>query len=110
MDFVLEAINHPTYLEDITGLTELEKAANRPSNVALETSLMITNDRLAVSAVDLNLKLTRQRAFPSLDLNMLSATKCLLLGAGTLGCQVARMLMVSVRCSIKFGMEVALWI
>lgn len=28
MDFVLEAINHPTYLEDLTGLTELKKAAN----------------------------------------------------------------------------------
>lgn len=26
--FVLEAINHPTYLEDLTGLTELKKAAN----------------------------------------------------------------------------------
>ncbi|KAL8105686.1 hypothetical protein AgCh_029474 [Apium graveolens] len=93
MDFVLQAINHPTYLEGITGLTELEKAANRPSNLALKTSLMITDDSLAASSVDLNLKLTRQRAFPSLDPNTLSATKCLLLGAGTLGCQVARMLM-----------------
>lgn len=26
--FILEAINHPTYLEDLTGLTELKKAAN----------------------------------------------------------------------------------
>ncbi|KAE9463970.1 hypothetical protein C3L33_04210, partial [Rhododendron williamsianum] len=28
MDFVLQAINHPTYLEDITGLTELMKSAS----------------------------------------------------------------------------------
>ncbi|WOH11929.1 hypothetical protein DCAR_0831425 [Daucus carota subsp. sativus] len=49
--------------------------------------------KLAVSAAELNLKLMRWRALPSLDLHMLSATKCLLLGAGTLGCQVARMLM-----------------
>lgn len=27
LEFVLEAINHPTYLEDLTGLTELMKSA-----------------------------------------------------------------------------------
>ncbi|XP_028787717.1 ubiquitin-like modifier-activating enzyme atg7 [Neltuma alba] len=27
MEFILEAINHPTYLEDLTGLTELMKSA-----------------------------------------------------------------------------------
>ena len=27
MEFILQAINHPTYLEDITGLTELMKSA-----------------------------------------------------------------------------------
>ena len=28
MDFILQAINHPTYLEDLTGLTELLKSAS----------------------------------------------------------------------------------
>ncbi|CAN6444283.1 unnamed protein product [Victoria cruziana] len=28
MDFVIEAINHPTYLEDLTGITELIKSAS----------------------------------------------------------------------------------
>jgi len=52
--------------------------------------------RLAESAADLNLKLMTWRALPSLNIGLLAATKCLLLGAGTLGCQVARTLMVSV--------------
>jgi ubiquitin-like modifier-activating enzyme ATG7 len=28
IEFLLQAINHPTYLEDLTGLTELKESAN----------------------------------------------------------------------------------
>jgi hypothetical protein len=55
------------------------------------------NDSLAEQAVDLNLKLMRWRIMPELDLDKVSSTRCLLLGAGTLGCYVARALMVRVR-------------
>eukprot|EP01137_Pigoraptor_chileana_P005276 Opistho-2@48148 len=49
--------------------------------------------RLAETAVTLNLQLMRWRLLPSLDLERIAGTRCLLLGAGTLGCNVARCLM-----------------
>ncbi|KAI5116668.1 hypothetical protein M0805_007840 [Coniferiporia weirii] len=54
---------------------------------------MMDPTRLADQAVDLNLKLMRWRILPALDLEKIAATRCLLLGAGTLGCYVARTLM-----------------
>jgi ubiquitin-like modifier-activating enzyme ATG7 len=41
---------------------------------------------LAEQAVSLNLKLMKWRQAPELDLEKLTATSCLLLGAGSLGC------------------------
>jgi ubiquitin-like modifier-activating enzyme ATG7 len=53
--------------------------------------------KLADAAVGLNLQLMKWRLLPSINLEVVAATKCLLLGAGTLGCNVARVLLVSVR-------------
>jgi ubiquitin-like modifier-activating enzyme ATG7 len=49
--------------------------------------------RLADQAVDLNLKLIKWRIAPGLNLDKIKETKCLLLGAGTLGSYVARNLL-----------------
>ena len=48
---------------------------------------------LAEQAVGLNLKLMKWRQAPDLNLEILKETKCLLLGSGSLGCQVARNLL-----------------
>ncbi|CAD8092781.1 unnamed protein product [Paramecium sonneborni] len=45
---------------------------------------------LAKEAVDLNIKLMKWRLLPELDLEKVQAQKVLLIGAGTLGCQLAR--------------------
>ncbi|KAJ1680073.1 Autophagy protein 7 [Spiromyces aspiralis] len=49
--------------------------------------------KVAETSLDLNLKLMRWRVAPDVQLERIAATKCLLLGAGTLGCYVARTLL-----------------
>lgn len=59
----------------------------------MELSGILDPIRLAETSVDLNLKLMRWRQLPALDLELIAHTKCLLLGAGTLGCYTARSLL-----------------
>lgn len=48
---------------------------------------------LADTSSDLNIKLMKWRLVPDLNVGVMKDTKCLLLGAGTLGCHVARNLL-----------------
>jgi len=46
--------------------------------------------KLVENAADLNLKLMKWRQAPGLELDPLQKTSCLMVGSGSLGCQVAR--------------------
>lgn len=75
----------------VVGWEKNERGKLGPRRVNLSESM--DPRRVAESAVDLNLKLMRWRLVPELDLETLANTKVLILGSGTLGCNVARGLM-----------------
>jgi E1-like protein-activating enzyme Gsa7p/Apg7p len=54
------------------------------------SSLSRSTESISSNSVNLNLSLMKWRMFPSLDLEKLRNFKVLLLGAGTLGCHIAR--------------------
>jgi ubiquitin-like modifier-activating enzyme ATG7 len=64
-----------------------------PAPAAADLGAAMDPLRLAADAVALNLELMRWRAAPTLDVGALAAARCLCLGAGTLGCAVARALL-----------------
>jgi ubiquitin-like modifier-activating enzyme ATG7 len=78
-------------LPKVTGWERTEAGKLTSRNVDL--SEYMDERKLADQAVDLNLKLIKWRIAPGIDLDVIKNTKCLLLGAGTLGTYVSRTLM-----------------
>lgn len=72
----------------ITGWEKNESQQMAPKRVNL--SSLLDPKRIAEDAVNLNLKLMKWRLLPSLDLDKIANSKCLILGCGTLGCHIAR--------------------
>jgi len=68
-------------------------ARGKPGPRWVNLKPLLDKNHLAIQAADLNLKLMKWRMIPNLDVNLLQSTKVLLIGAGTLGCSVARTLL-----------------
>ena len=78
-------------LPKVTGWERNEQ--NKIISRTVDLASYLDPSKLADQAVDLNLKLIKWRISPSIDLDAIKKTSCLLLGAGTLGSYVARNLM-----------------
>lgn len=72
---------------------EWNAAKKKPSPRRINLQPLLDPKHLAIQAADLNLKLMKWRMLPALNVNLLQQQKVLLLGAGTLGCSVARTLL-----------------
>lgn len=68
-------------------------AAGGSGRKTVDLAALLDPVRLAEDAAALNLKLIKWRILPALDLGALARARCLLVGAGTLGCNVTRALL-----------------
>ncbi|TKA83706.1 hypothetical protein B0A55_00304 [Friedmanniomyces simplex] len=84
----------PPKIPDLPKVTGWERdERNKLISRTVDLAAYMDPTKLADQAVDLNLKLIKWRISPSINLDTIKHTSCLLLGAGTLGSYVARGLM-----------------
>jgi len=83
--------SNSTEMPKVTGWERNEKGAINSRVVDLGGNM--DPRQFADQSVDLNIKLMKWRIAPELDLDIIKNTKCLLLGAGTLGSYVSRNLL-----------------
>ncbi|KRX96554.1 Ubiquitin-like modifier-activating enzyme ATG7, partial [Trichinella pseudospiralis] len=69
-----------------------KNSEGKVKNVHMDLSAQMDPNKIAQSASKLNLHLMRWRIVPELNLGLHWQTSCLLFGAGTLGCNIARCL------------------
>lgn len=92
--FVLETQGEASDSDPIPKVTGWERnSAGKLSPKITQLAQYMDPTQLADQSVDLNLKLMKWRIAPNLNLDKVKDTKCLLLGAGTLGSYVSRILM-----------------
>jgi E1-like protein-activating enzyme Gsa7p/Apg7p len=100
----LRDINHFTYAHKYfssspflnISLEQVENSAKTITDNKIQTinlQNLLNPHQLMKLSSDLNLKLMRWRLWPSLNLEQIAKQKCLLIGAGTLGCNVGRNLL-----------------
>ena len=93
--FTIEPINISESEEKVTTIGWERNEKNQLHPRVVDMSSNMNTEKLAESAVNLNLKLMKWRIAPDINLDIIKNQKCLLLGSGTLGCNVARCLMVN---------------
>jgi ubiquitin-like modifier-activating enzyme ATG7 len=90
--FRMNPIAHSSEIpEYFNGFLQSSDKKGKPGYIDMSNSM--DPDKLAMSALNLNNRLIKWRISPDLDLENIANTKCLLIGAGTLGSHVARNLL-----------------
>lgn len=84
--------NKRYFVPTAVGWERNKKMNNRLIPNQVNCSNMLNPEIIASDALNLNLKLMKWRLVEKLNLEKIKNTRCLLLGSGTLGCNVARAL------------------